>query len=252
MTKPRISIVTPSHNHGEFIEETIRSVVNQRYANLEYIFIDGNSTDNTADIVEKYESSIHRFVSEPDRGQTDALIKGFRLATGDILGWLCSDDLLEPRTLQEVSEFFEDNPDVDFVFGDAVFVDRGGRFVRAYKGVDLNTYNTFPQPSVFWKKSLYDAVGGLDPWFDVAMDADLFIRMANLSKPVHVRKYWSRMRIYPEQKNQALRPRGKIEQDTICEREGTATSGLKAESLRIVARSVRVTAKLVTKCYFNV
>jgi len=120
---PKISVVTPSFNQGRYIEATIKSVVEQGYPNLEYLIMDGGSTDGTVEIIEKYSDQLTYWVSEPDEGQTDALIKGFDRASGDILCWLCSDDLFEARTLQEVAETFVEHPDWEVVYGDSFWID---------------------------------------------------------------------------------------------------------------------------------
>src|SRR5580704_13795105 len=104
MNEPKISVITCCYNHAQFIEETIQSVLDQNYTNLEYIVIDGGSTDGSAEIIASYATRLSYWISEPDNGQTDALIKGFARATGDILCWLCSDDVFEPWTLREVAE----------------------------------------------------------------------------------------------------------------------------------------------------
>lgn len=109
---PAISLVTCSFQQGKYLEQTLRSVLDQGYPGLEYIVIDGGSTDRSIDIIREYEPALSYWVSEPDRGQTDALVKGFRRATGEILGWLCSDDLLLPGALHAVGEFFARHPDV--------------------------------------------------------------------------------------------------------------------------------------------
>ena len=118
MKPPKISIVTCSFNQAHFLEEAITSVLGQDYPNLEYIIIDGGSTDGSVDIIRKYSDQLYYWVSEPDRGQTHGLIKGFARATGEIQGWLCSDDLLEVGSLREVGQFFIEHPDGRVVYGD--------------------------------------------------------------------------------------------------------------------------------------
>jgi glycosyltransferase involved in cell wall biosynthesis len=210
-------VVTPSFNQARFLAATMESIHGTGYPNLEHIVIDGGSDDGSVAIIEGYADRLAFWVSEPDAGQTDALIKGFARATGDILCWLNSDDLFEPWTLFEVAEFFSSNPEVEFVYGDSTWVDAEGAVIKPKREHGFNRFvwlydhNFIPQPSTFWRRSLYDRVGGLDPGFDLAMDADLWIRFADHTTPRHVRRPWSRMRFYPEQKNTAMRARSGIE-----------------------------------------
>ncbi|MGH3145251.1 MAG: glycosyltransferase family 2 protein [Rubrobacter sp.] len=208
---PKISVVTPSFNQGQYIEATIESVLGQGYPNLEYIIMDGGSTDDTVEILERYSEHLAYWVSEPDEGQTDALIKGFERASGDIFCWLCSDDLFESGTLREVAEVFTEHPDWRVVYGDSFWIDADSRPIRFKKEIPyirfiwMYDHNYLPQPSTFWRRDLYQEVGGLDPRFNLSMDADLWSRFAERTKLHHVPLAWSRMRYYPEQKNLRLR-----------------------------------------------
>jgi glycosyltransferase involved in cell wall biosynthesis len=208
---PKISVVTPSFNQGQYIEATIRSVLEQGYPNVEYIIMDGGSTDNTVEIIEKYSEHLAYWVSEPDEGQTDALVKGFNQASGDILCWLCSDDLFEPGTLREVAEIFAEHLDWQVVYGDSLWMDAGGRPIRPKKEIPfirfiwMYDHNYLPQPSTFWRHGIYEQVGGLDVRMKLAMDGDLWARFAERTTLHHVPRTWSRMRYYPEQKNLRLR-----------------------------------------------
>lgn len=250
---PRISVVTPSFNQAEFLEATLRSVLDQGYPNLEFIVMDGGSSDGSAAIIERYASQLAYAQSRPDRGQTDALIQGFARATGDIFCWLNSDDLYEPGTLAEVAGHFAHNPD-RFVYGDATWIDRGGAFLKRkreipfYRWIWLRTYNYIPQPSAFWRRDLHEEVGGLDGSFDLAMDADLFARFSEHTEPRHVRRLWSQMRLYPEQKNIRLRSRSDLEDDLIRRRYVTP-EGPRWEVERIVARTTRVAVRAAFGAY---
>ena len=117
MNYPRISIVTPSFNQGKYIEQTIQSVLSQNYPNLEYIIIDGGSTDGTVEIIKKYEQQLTYWISEPDKGQTDAINKGFAKCTGEIFNWINSDDYYSPNSLHIVAEVFSENPTAKVVCG---------------------------------------------------------------------------------------------------------------------------------------
>lgn len=247
--KPKISIVTCSFNQARFLESTICSVLQQEYEALEYIVIDGASRDGSKEIIERYQSELAYWVSEPDDGQTDALIKGFARATGDIQGWLCSDDLLLPGALDAVSTFFEKNPDVNVVYGDALWIDAAGRPIRAKREIPWNLFvflfdhNYLAQPSVFWRRSLYEQAGGLDRQWNLAMDADLWLRFARQSHPVHLPAYLSCMRFYPEQKTRAMKPDGRIEDERLRMREYPRLSRLPRLPLRALARAQRWYAK---------
>lgn len=250
----RISIVTPSLNQAAFLEATLTSVLGQAHPDVEYIVMDGGSNDESGAILERYRHRIAKLVIGPDGGQTDAIAKGFDLASGDILGWLNSDDVYEPSTLSEVAQFFECHPNVRFVFGDATWIDPDGRVLRRKrempfrKWVWLRTYNYIPQPSAFWRRDLYEEVGGLDRAFDLAMDTDLFARFSDRTRPTHVSRMWSRMRAHPEQKNVRLRARSDREDDVI-RRRYTRTTGPRWVIERIVARMIRITARLAIAVY---
>lgn len=225
-TIPDISIVTCSYQQGRFLDATMRSVLDQRYVNVEYIVIDGGSTDGSADIIQRYADRLAYYVSEPDEGQTAALIKGFQHSTADIQGWLCSDDILLPGALKSVTLFFDTHPEIDAVYGDSLWIDSAGNYLRPKKEIDFNRFaflfdhNYISQPSMFWRKRLYDKVNGLDPSFNLAMDADLWERFSRHTKIAHIPQYLSCMRYYPEQKTRALRPKGVLEDRKIRQRSG--------------------------------
>jgi glycosyltransferase involved in cell wall biosynthesis len=218
--------------------------------------MDGGSQDGTVEILDRYRSRLSYAVSERDKGQTDALIKGFARASGDILAWLNSDDLYEPSTLWEVAAYFASHPRARFVYGDALWTDRAGRVTRPKKELPFNrfiwfhTYGYIPQPSAFWRRDLYDEVGGLDPRFDLAMDADLWLRFAEVTRPYHVRRVWSRMRAYPEQKNVRLRQKSEAEGTAIALRYVSRMDGPAFRAKQVLARGVRVGWKAAMGCYW--
>jgi glycosyltransferase involved in cell wall biosynthesis len=184
---PKISVVTCSYQQGRFIDSTLRSVLEQNYPALEYIVIDGGSSDGSVQAIRHHEAQLAYWISEPDKGQTHALTKGFQRATGDVLGWLCSDDLLLPGALESVGRFFAQHPEVEWVFGDALWIDAQGKALRAKKemqwssAVFLFDHNYLAQPSVFWRRGLFERAGGLDDRWNLAMDADLWLRFARAS-----------------------------------------------------------------------
>jgi glycosyltransferase involved in cell wall biosynthesis len=186
MRWPKISIVTPSYNQGQFLEETIQSVLSQDYPNLEYIIIDGASTDNSVDIIKKYEKYLTYWVSEKDHGQTDAINKGFSKATGDIFAWINSDDLYLPDTLRRIGEYRMRHPDCHFLTGDGEIFDEATNkreyYIKAkdYSFKDLLRFHQgkyLPQPSVFFSKEAFKRSGGLDTGLYYTMDLDLWLRI---------------------------------------------------------------------------
>lgn len=181
---PRISIVTPSYNQSAYIEEAVRSVLAQGYPNLEYIVMDGGSSDGTLEILRTYQSHFAYFQSAPDGGQAAALAEGFRRCSGDILAWLNSDDRLLPHTLWRVGYYFRKHPHVNFVNSDVRFIDAEGHFQhRMYVARPVSSFSRAfasqgaPQMGCFWRREAYERCGGVDPAFGFCMDLDLFIRL---------------------------------------------------------------------------
>ncbi len=257
MEWPKITVVTPSYNQARFLEATLQSVLNQGYPNLEYIVIDGGSTDGSVEILRRYAEHLAYWVSEQDDGQTDALVKGFAKATGDILCWLCSDDLLEPWTLKEVAQFFQENPQARVVYGDTTWMDAEGQLIQRRKETPFNRFiflyehNFIPQPSTFWRRDLYEEVGGLNPEFNLAMDSDLWIRFAEVTRIYHVRRYWSYMRFYPEHKTHRLRATTPLEDQSIRRRYCGDEPDWSPKVKKIVAKAMRLTWKLAIGCYWR-
>jgi glycosyltransferase involved in cell wall biosynthesis len=181
-----VTIVTPSYNQGEYLEETIRSVLLQDYPNLEYIIIDGGSTDNSVEIIRKYEPWLAHWVSEPDKGQADAINKGFALATGDIFGWLNSDDIYAPRALWTVAEQFVEHVDWDLIYGSGRYLNEDGsirgKFVasRPFDRKLLRTFDYILQPAAFWRRELWESTSGLDISLNWGLDWEWFIRATSI------------------------------------------------------------------------
>jgi glycosyltransferase involved in cell wall biosynthesis len=184
---PWLSLVTPSFNQGRYLAATLRSVLDQDYDRFEYVVVDGASTDDTVGILDRYAAHprLTCLIREPDRGQTDALLKGFACCTGEVLGWLNSDDLLEPGALRAVAEAFRAAPEAAVVTGNLRFIDGQGRGLgsarrRRMSPRDwLTTPMAIYQPSTFFKADAYRSVGGLDPAIRHCMDYDLFMRLAS-------------------------------------------------------------------------
>jgi glycosyltransferase involved in cell wall biosynthesis len=253
---PKISVVTPSYNQGGFIEATIRSVLDQGYPNLEYIVMDGGSTDGTEKVIEGYSEHLAYWVSEPDDGQTDALIRGFDRASGDILCWLNSDDLFEPFTLREVAETFTRHPDWQVVYGDELAIDADGhpfaikKEIPYHRFVWMYDFNFVPQSSTFWRRGIYEEVGGLDPEMNLAMDADLWARFAERTTLHHVPRVWSRFRYHPEAKTSRMAERSSEELARIRGRYLPDEPAWLRRLKRYPAKGLRVGLKLSRGSYW--
>ena len=257
MTGETFSIVTCSYQQGRYLEAAIRSVLDQQYANLEYIVVDGGSTDQSIDILRRYDDAITYWHSASDAGQTDALASGLDRATGELMGWLCSDDLLLPGALNAVAAFFDEHPEVDAVYGDALWIGSQGEFLRPKREIEFNRFifhydhNYIPQPSMFWRRRLYDNVGGLNRRFNLAMDADLWDRFSQVALIAHLPQYLSCMRYYPEQKTRALRAESSREAEEIRGRSGLARYKAMQPLFRGLARTQRRLLRLASGAYFE-
>lgn len=195
--KPLVTIVTPSYNQAPYLEETIKSVLSQTYNKIEYIIIDGGSEDGSLDVIGKYADYLAHWVSEKDRGQTEAINKGFDLAHGEILAWINSDDTLLPNAVEEAVQFLQANQEIGLVYGDANYIDEKSRVIGKFPAsqTDLKRlrrgYVHIPQQASFFRKTLWDQVGPLDPEFFFAMDYDLWVRIASATTSPGVRlKSW--------------------------------------------------------------
>lgn len=199
MSSPKISIITPSYNQGEYIEETIISIINQNYNNIEYIIIDGGSTDNTINIIKKYDKYISYWVSEEDEGQSDAINKGLKLATGDIINWLNSDDYLEPDILSKIANSFIDG--IHCVTGRSLYINQNNDIVFCNTGswVDSKSYDNtlkyllIEQPSTFFSKQAVSKMGILTNSLHYVMDKEWWLKyllnydiktIANIDSPI--------------------------------------------------------------------
>ena len=194
--KPLVSIITPSYNQGRFLEATIRSVLEQDYDRLEYIIMDGGSSDESVEIIQRYEKDetlghrLVKWVSEKDEGQTDAINKGFSIAKGDILAWLNSDDTYQPGAVSRAVEYLEAHPDAGMVYGDANLIDETGEILGQFPARQTDHrrlrrgYVHIPQQASFFRTEVWKKVGPLDPTFYFAMDYDLWVRISKIA-PIH-------------------------------------------------------------------
>lgn len=225
---PVISVITPSYNQGHFIRQTVESVLSQQYPRLEYIVVDALSTDDTLPILATYKDRL-TLIAEPDNGQTDAINKGLRQATGDIVCWLNSDDYFLPGTLATVGNFFANHPDNIWLTGDCQIVDQASRLiqqpVRQYKrllrsltpAMYLGMTNAICQPSTFWRRKAHGQLGYLTESLHYTMDYDWWLRLQQLQPPAILPQPLTAFRIHANSKggNQYVR---QFEEDyqTFC------------------------------------
>jgi len=188
MKWPKISIVTPSFNQGQYLEQTIQSVVNQDYPNFEYIIIDGGSTDNTTDVIKKYQKKISYWISESDNGQSHAINKGIQKCSGEIVTWLNSDDqYFSNSVLREVAKFFLENKCLDVCYGNNVYIDAGSRLLYVRKGIPyfskrlLRVWNYIHQPTVFLRRRVVEEFK-IDESLHYVMDYEYWIRISQTYK----------------------------------------------------------------------
>ncbi len=199
---PLVSIVTPSFDQARYLEATIQSVLSQNYPRLEYIIVDGGSTDGSVEIIRKYESKFAWWVSEKDQGQTDAINKGFAHAKGDFFAWLNSDDTYEPNALSSAVKFLQTHPEVGLVYGDANYLNEDGGVIGRFPAAQTDLvglrrgYVHIPQQAAFFRADLWHAVGPLDPSFYFAMDYDLWVRLAARSQVKYVPQTWANFRLH--------------------------------------------------------
>jgi len=203
---PKISVITPSFNQGKFLKETIDSVISQQYPDLEYIIIDGGSTDQSIDIIKSYASNLTYWISEKDNGQSQALNKGLRRATGEIVTWLNSDDTYEPGTLLKIAEHFLSRPDISLLHGKTILFGEGRKDeLRGAPSKDVDAlylaYIPFPQPSSFFRRHVLIEQGFLDESLHYGMDFDLLARIALNYKIDRSEEIYSRYRMHPQSKS---------------------------------------------------
>jgi glycosyltransferase involved in cell wall biosynthesis len=206
---PLVSVITPSFNKGSFIEETILSIRNQTYKNIEHIVIDGGSSDETITILKSYNQDL-KWISEPDKGQSDAINKGWRLAKGDIIAYLNADDTYLPDTIETIVHFFDKNPKIYMLYGDGIITDEQGKNPRPFHCVEFNLkkfifrqVNIF-QPSVFLRKEIFNIIGDVDQKLHLAMDFDYWLRISLEYHIGYLPRTLSVAKIYPDAKSSAL------------------------------------------------
>ena len=204
---PRISIVMPSFNQGKYIEESIKSVLDQNYPNLEFMVLDGGSTDSSRDIIERYADKLNYWHSQPDKGQTDAIVMGLKRATGDLLGYLGSDDVLLKNSLKKIAYAFSQNPKGGFFGGDYIQIDDNGLIIRVKKHTRYAAWFgrhglQVISPNWLFTPEAYKEVGGMKPEYEYIFDTDLFYRMASEGiKFVYINTPLIGFRYHPDSKS---------------------------------------------------
>lgn len=205
MAPPSVSIITPSYNQSAYLEATLRSVLEQGLE-VEYIVVDGGSTDGSVEIIKKYSGKLAWWVTEKDAGQADAINKGLRRATGEIVAWLNSDDVYLPGAIQSALNTFAAHPEAGIIFGNVASIDEHGRTfnLQTFGPVtlpDLMAFNIISQPAIFMRRSVLQQAGYLDPSYHLLLDHHLWVRMARLAPLVHIPITLAAARYHAEAKN---------------------------------------------------
>ncbi len=262
-TLPLVSIVTPSYNQGRFLKRTIDSVLKQNYPNIEYFVFDGGSTDESVQILESYGDRFV-WVSEADKGQTDAINKGMSLAKGDILAYLNSDDVLLPDAIDKVVRYFHQHPDCDLVYGNAYYIDETDQVTGEYNTVDYSLNRLIEdcmicQPASFWRKRVREKIGLFDESLDYAMDYDYWLRLATQGGRIcFFPEHLACSRLYPETKTKSSRLQVYQEIFDVCRRNiGYVHKNyyqgywhhLVYEKETILSRAIRSLPRLYEKTY---
>jgi glycosyltransferase involved in cell wall biosynthesis len=215
---PLVTIVTPSFNSGEFLEETIHSVLSQDYPRIEYIVMDGGSTDGTLAILERYRDRL-QYVSQPDKGTADALNRGFQQSHGEILAWLSADDCYYPGAVAAAADRLIAEPDTAVVYGEGNWVDETGRTIRRYPTVSPYSPSMFGrecsicQPAAFFRRTPAEAVGMLDADLHSAFDYDLWIRLSHTYSFTAIPQYLATSRMHS--RNKSLGQKGLMFEECI-------------------------------------
>ena len=249
--KPKVSIITPSYNQDAYLEETINSVLIQDYPQIEYMIVDGASSDGSVGIVEKYSERLAWWVSEADSGQACAINKGFARASGEIIAWLNSDDYYLPGALVAAADAFAANPDALMVYADMLAVDAQGETTNIlhYSQLDLAgllAFNIIGQPAVFMRRSALEKAGYLDLDFHFLLDHQLWLKIASQGEIIHVDEIWAAARYHDDAKNRAQAAKFGREAFRIvdwAEKQPSLQSTLAANKKRILASAHRVDAR---------
>lgn len=267
----KISLVTPSFNQAQFLEDCLLSVKKQGYPSVEHIVMDGASTDGSVEILKKYGDRPDwehlRWKSEPDDGQSDALNKALMLATGDIVGWLNADDRYRPGCFETVIRGFERYPTADILYGDYTYMDESGRVWRIRREIEYSWFILhylhmlyIPTPSSFYRRRIFEGGDWIDTKFDYAMDYEFVVRLAHRGyKFQHIPALLADFRLHPASKTGAHADKQKKEHDSIGASYAPLLRRIHAKALqrptqlalRLAARALRYKQKLLRGYYFE-
>ncbi len=224
---PLVSIITPSYNQAGFLEATIKSVLEQDYPRIEYIIMDGGSTDGSVNVIQKYADRLAYWESVKDKGQTDAINKGFNRASGDILAWINSDDTYNPKAVGEAVKFLIEHPEIAMVYADCNFINEHGDVIGKFASRQTDYaklrrgYVHIPQQTMFFRSTYWKQLGPLDPSFYFAMDYDLWVRIAKQAPIQYLPgKTWANFRIHTSSKTNVNDERGWQEMLRVHYRDG--------------------------------
>lgn len=250
----RFTIVVPSFNQADYLPACLDSLLDQNDVDLEILVYDGGSTDGSREIIERHADRLAYWQSQPDDGQAAAIRAGFDRATGEVLGWLNSDDILMPGALAHARDALQGNPDAGLVYGDAVWIDSQGESIRPKREISFD-WNIFaygycyiPQPSAFFRREAYLAAGGVDPSFRCCMDYDLWHRLAKGGKVIHIPLFLSGLRDHPGTKTNQLKEVFSREHE-ILRRRYLNCGWLKYNVSHLVQRTRRCLLKWKQGCY---
>ena len=205
---PKLSVITPSYNQAAYLKQTMDSVLSQDIPGMEYVVIDGGSTDGSKELIRSYEDRLTGWVSEKDRGQADAVNKGAAATHGEVIGWLNSDDLFLPGAVKKALDFLTEHPDADAVYGDVLSIDGDGKLINVmrfgqYSAEDLMRFRVISQPGVFFRRSAWERAGGLDLSYHFLLDHHLWLRMIMGGRFAYLAEPLAAARFHAAAKNRA-------------------------------------------------
>jgi glycosyltransferase involved in cell wall biosynthesis len=263
-TFPKLTVITPSYNQAEFLERTIQSVINQNYPNLEYIVIDGGSTDGSVEVIRKYEKYLTYWISEPDFGQSHAINKGLKMATGDWVCWQNSDDIFYPSAFSNFLTVAIKFPSLDLIVGNMNLIDRFDNVLRDIKYVKptyrslLNEGMVLANQAAFWKRAVHHDLGFLDQDYDCMFDYDWFLRLTRFTRKVrHINATLAALRLHEETKTSTRRKAFMLEENKILRGRRTSFIEKKYFQMRrlvimILQNQWRYVARGILKRVFHI